>query len=245
MNNHFNIKKHIKNNTHNMKPLWRDWLTYDLVFGISLQIFIFLFSMFFWSMRFPKLTFEKATVLNLLYLSLFLPFFTGLLGLWARTYESRSWTKFFTAISFPSLIIGIIATVFLCILPPYCSGTTEVHNYMKFDDDIDAITRDTVDAVFPDIIAADASNISYRYYKYSSILENSFHMSLGETLSDTEFSDESTRLLSLPEFDSAEISNNSDITLIDTVLDNRLIVHITLDDTYKRIIYSIGYNSIN
>lgn len=223
--------------------LWRDWLTYDFILGFLLQIVVLLVSVFFWSMRFPKLTFQRDIVLNLMYLTLFFPFITGVLGLWSRTCELPVWSRFFTALSLPVLILGIISACVLCVLPPYCSSTTGTANYLKMDHDLPKHTIEIAAEVFPSSIDEGASNVSYRYYKYSSILENSFHISLGETLPEKTFKSESERILSLPLFSEAEISTSQDITLIDTTMDG-IILHITLDNAYNRIIYSAGTVSI-
>ncbi len=225
--------------------LWYDWLTYDLIFGIALQIGILLISVFVWHMRFPKLTFEKAAVLNMLYLTLFLPFFVGVLGLWARTSELPVWAKFFTSASLPVLILGIISATVLCIVPPYCSSTTNPGHYMSVDNDVDQKSFSICTELFPDYIASDSQNTSYRYYKYSSILENDFHLSLGETISEDSFKEESDRILSLDILKNASISSSKDITLIDTTLNGDLIIHVTLDNAYNRIIYSAGYNRLH
>ncbi|ETP72651.1 hypothetical protein UYO_1428 [Lachnospiraceae bacterium JC7] len=230
-----NSKKH---------TLWHDWLTYDLIFGIVLQISVLLISVFVWHMRFPKLTFEKAAVLNMLYLTLFLPFFAGVLGLWARTNELPVWSRFFTSVSLPVLILGIISATVLCIVPPYCSSTTSQDHYMTVDNDVDPESFNICKELFPEHISSASQNTSYRYYKYSSILENDFHLSLGETLSEDRFKEESDRILSLDILKDASISSSKDITLIDTTLNGDLILHVTLDKAYNRIIYAAGYNRL-
>lgn len=237
-------KKHNTPNTNTKKrTLWHDWLTYDFIFGIGLQLLIFFVAMFYWSMRFPKLTFEKAPVLNLLYLVLFLPFFVGVFGLWARTNELPIWARFFSAISLPVLLMGIIASIFLCMVPPYCSSTESIKKYMSLDKDLDPEAVSIAKELFPENISGAASSISYRYYKYSSILEDSFHLSLGEVLPDDMYKEESERLLTLDLLQDSEISSSKDITLIDKRIRDNIIVHITLDEAYNRIIYSIGCNT--
>lgn len=237
-NNHSTPNTNTKKQT-----LWHDWLTYDFILGTVLQLLIFFVAVFYWSMRFPKLTFEKAAVLNMLYLVLFLPFLTGVFGLWARTFERPVMSRFFSAISLPVLIAGILASFFLCMVPPYCSSTENINNYMVMDRDIDPEAEDISKKLFPAEIPGSASNISYRYYKYSSILEDSFHLSLGEVLPDAFYKEERERLLSLDLLQDSEISSSKDITLIDKRIRDNIIVHITLDDAYNRIIYSIGCNN--
>ncbi|WP_036607051.1 hypothetical protein [Oribacterium sp. P6A1] len=232
----------MKTSSNKKTPLWHDWLTYDLIFGITLQIIVFLVAVFVWHMGYPKLTFEKAAVLNMLYLTLFLPFFVGVLGLWARTNELPVWVRFFTALSLPVLILGITASVILCFISPYCSSTENVKHYMVMDQNIDPDAELISRHIFPERIPGNASNITYRYYKYSSILEDSFHLSLGEVLPDETYEAECERILNLSDLRDAEISSSSDITLIDKKINDKLIVHITLDNAYNRIIYSAGCN---
>ena len=230
-----------KNKKH---TLWHDWLTYDFIVGIALQLLLYFVAMFVWSMRFPKLSFERTPILNVHYLVMFLPFIIGVFGLWARTYELPVWAKFFTKVSLPVLILGVISAVVLCIVPPYCSSTTKTEQYMIVDRDVDAESFDICRQIFPSNISGAPSNTSYRYYKYSSILEDDFHLSLGETLSSDQFKEESDRILALDILKDADISTSKDITLIDTTLNDDLIVHITLDSAYNRIIYAAGYNRI-
>ena len=224
--------------------LWHDWLTYDFIVGILLQLLLFFIAMFLWSMRFPKLSFERTPILNILYLIMFMPFIVGVFGLWARTCELPVWAKFFTNISLPVLISGIISAGVLCILPPYCSSTTKPEQYMTADIDVDPESFTLCRQIFPSHISGASQDTSYRYYKYSSILEDDFHLSLGENLSSEQFKEESDRLLALEILKDASISTSKDITLIDTTLNNDLIVHITLDSAYNRIIYAAGYNRI-
>ena len=224
--------------------LWHDWLTYDFIIGIALQLLLYFAAMFMWSMRFPKLSFERTPVLNVLYLFMFLPFIVGVFGLWARTYELPVLAKFFTRISLPVLILGVFSAIVLCIVPPYCSSTTKPEHYMTVDRDVDVVSFDILRQIFPSHISGHSSNTSYRYYKYSSILEDDFHLSLGETLSGERFKEESDRILSLDILKDANLSTSKDITLIDTTLNRDLIVHITLDSAYNRIIYSAGYTKI-
>lgn len=230
-----------KNKKH---TLWHDWLTYDFIVGIELQLLLYFVAVFVWSMRFPKLSFERTPILNVHYLVMFLPFIVGVFGLWARTYELPVWTNFFTKVSLPVLILGVISAVVLCIVPPYCSSTTKMEQYMIVDRDVDSESFDICRQIFPSNISGAPSNTSYRYYKYSSILEDNFHLSLGETLTSDQFKEESDRLLALDILKDASISASRDITLIDTTLNGDLIVHITLDSAYNRIIYAAGYNRI-
>ena len=224
--------------------LWHDWLTYDYIVGIVLQLLLYFVAMFVWSMRFPKLSFERTPTLNVLYLIMFLPFIVGVFGLWARTYELPVWARFFTKVSLPVLILGVISAIVLCIVPPYCSSTAKPEQYMIADRDVDAESFNICRQIFPSDISGRSSNTSYRYYKYSSILEDDFHLSLGETLSPDRFKEESDRILSLDILRDASISTSKDITLIDTTLNGDLTVHITLDSAYNRIIYAAGYNRI-
>ena len=78
------------------------------------------------------------------------------------------------------LILGVISAVVLCIVPPYCSSTTKTEQYMIVDRDVDSESFDICRQIFPSNISGAPSNTSYRYYKYSSILEDDFHLSLGE-----------------------------------------------------------------
>ena len=237
--------KFSSDNSKNKKhTLWHDWLTYDFIVGIALQLLLYFVAMFVWSMRFPKLSFERTPILNVHYLVMFLPFIVGVFGLWARTYELPVWAKFFTKVSLPVLILGVISAVVLCIVPPYCSSTTKTEQYMIADRDVDAESFDICRQIFPPNISGAPSNTSYRYYKYSSILEDDFHLSLGETLSSDQFKEESDRILALDILKDADLSTSKDITLIDTTLNGDLIVHITLDSAYNRIIYAAGYNRI-
>ena len=237
--------KFSSDNSKNKKhTLWHDWLTYDFIVGIALQLLLYFVAMFVWSMRFPKLSFERTPILNVHYLVMFLPFIVGVFGLWARTYELPVWAKFFTKVSLPVLILGVISAVVLCIVPPYCSSTTKTEQYMIADRDVDAESFDICRQIFPSNISGAPSNTSYRYYKYSSILEDDFHLSLGETLSSDQFKEESDRILALDILKDADLSTSKDITLIDTTLNDDLIVHITLDSAYNRIIYAAGYTRI-
>ncbi len=236
------IKPSFKGSSDNsIKPLWRDWLTYDLITGVILQFIVLFTSMVVWSIKFPKLTFEHSTIINVLYLVLFLPLFTGVFGLWSRTTELPGWASFFTRISLPVFVISIIAAIVLCINPPYCSATNSTKNYMIMDNDLNSRVYDSCRFIFPDSIPVDAGNINYSYYKYKDISKYNFHLSLGETLPEESFSLETDRLTSMTELIASDSSSSDNIIMLDWKTEDDLIVHITIDKAYRRIIYSASY----
>ena len=220
------------------KTLWHDGLQYDLLLGIALELIVLFVSILFWHMQFPKLAVAKAAILNLLYLVLALPLLVGIFGLSARSMENAFWTRLFTRLAWPSLLAGILATLVLCLIPPYCSGSTKPKQYMKIDQGVDKAMVADLRQLFPETILPTAGDVSYQYYKYTSILENSLHISLGETLDEAGFQREAARIDALSMLTSATRTEGDGITLIDLRTPEGLTLHLSLDAACHRIIYS-------
>ena len=220
------------------KTLWQDGLQYDLLLGIALELIVLFVSILFWHMQFPKLAVAKTAVLNLLYLVLALPLLVGIFGLSAGSMENAFWTRLLTRLAWPALTAGIIATLILCLIPPYCSGSSKVKQYMHIDQGVDEHMATDIRQLFPEAILPTAGDVSYQYYKYTSILENSLHISLGETLDEASFQREADRIKTLPLLTSGTRTEGDGITLIDVKTPEGLILHLSLDDACHRIIYS-------
>ena len=220
------------------KTLWHDGLQYDLLLGIALELIVLFVSILFWHMQFPKLAVAKASVPNLLYLVLALPLLVGIFGLSARSMENTFWTRLFTQLAWPTLLDGVLAALILCLIPPYCSGSTKPKQYMQIDQGIDENMLADLQQLFPETILPTAGDVSYQYYKYTSILENSLHISLGETLDEASFQREAARIDALPMLTSGTRTEGENITLIDLQTPEGLLLHLSLDAACHRIIYS-------
>ena len=229
----------------NEKTLWRDWFTCDILLGIALELIVLLVSILYWHMQFPKLTVAKAPVLNALYLVLALPLLIGVLGFSARSVGDRFWSRLFTPLACPAFVLGILSAIVLCLIPPYCSGTSSEKQYLRMDQGVDRKMSEDIRTLFPESILPTASDPSYQYYKYTSVLENSLHLTLGETLSENSFQLEVDRIKTLPMLTSGTRTESDGITLIDYVTEDGLILHITLDEVYHRIIYAASYRQTN
>ena len=220
------------------KTLWHDGLQYDLLLGIALELIVLFVSILFWHMQFPKLAIAKAAILNLLYLVLALPLLVSIFGFSARSMENIFWTRLFTTLAWPALLAGILAALILCLIPPYCSGSTKPKQYMQIDQDVNEAMVADLQQLFPETILPTAGDVSYQYYTYTSILENSLHISLGETLDEASFQREAARIDALPTLTSGTRTEGEGITLIDVKTPEGLLLHLSLDAACHRIIYS-------
>ena len=226
------------------RRLWQDSLRFDLLFGCVLEILVLLVSILFWHLRFPKIMVAKISVQNVLYLLLLLPLLIGSLGLAARATENHLGSRLCTQLSWPALFFGMLAALVLLMLPPYCSSTKNPEKYLVLDTDVEPTIEKEIRTLFPEIIKDAAHEASYQYYKYTSSLEDTLYITLGETLSPADYEAESTRLQALPPWASpnASISTEGNLTRLDAVMPEGLRLHVTLDASCHRILYSASYH---
>ena len=229
-----------KDNENRIRILWKDWLRRDLLLGIALELLLLFVSVFLWRMRFPKLSFQKPLLLNLLFLVCFLPFLNGVLGLWARTFEKQVLCRLLTRLSLPVFLAGAVSTAILCFVPPYCSATDRPAEYLQLDGGFATAVEAEIRTFFPEDIPPASRDIRYRYYKYSSIFEDSLHISLGVTMTEEAYRQEAERLNRLPILQDAERVNAGGLLLIEQEGEEGSVIHVTMDDDYSRVIYSIS-----
>lgn len=226
--------------TSKKRRLWQDGLRFDLLFGCVLEILILLVSILFWHLRFPKIMVAKISVQNVLYLLLLLPLLIGGLGLTARATENRLGSRLCTQLSWPVLFLGLLAALVLLVLPPYCSSTKNPEKYLVLDTDVEPDAESSIRSLFPETLNAIAGDTDYQYYKYSSLFEDMLYITLGETLNVDDFEKESTRLQALPLWTSpnASIHTEGNLTRLDALTPEGLRLHVTLDASCHRILYS-------
>lgn len=227
------------------RVLWHDWLFIDLAAGVLLIAAVFLVSVFGYGMRFPKLQITSNVLQNVILILLLLPFPVGVFGLSARQTGKRARARFLTFLSFPVLLAAVVSAAIMFFLPPLCSSTSNTKNYLKFD----ALTSDAADSIsmlFPAALPSSAQSVNYRYFKYTSVLEDTVNVTAGITLDEAQYNEEKARILSLKQLESAAVSESAGITLIDKAADasGGTEMHVTLDDNYRRIIYTAGYRKL-
>lgn len=237
---HPDHKNHKDYKTLKAKPIWHDILTLDLLTGLMLEVLVLLVSLLAFHIRYPKLTFSRSLLLNTMYLLLMLPFLVGFFGIAARSFAKGAWVRVLTRISLPAQLIGIIAAIILCLLPPYCSATGNPKQYLCFDK-INAEMEQTLRGIFPSEIPQTAMDVNYQYYKYESVLEETLHLSLGVTMDAETFQSEADRVQALSALADAERSSDDNILIIDTIDKQGIEIHITMDRQFHRIIYSASY----
>lgn len=226
-----------------LRVLWQDWILWDLVLGFLLVVLVFLVAVFVYGLRFPKLRITSNLLQNVALICLLLPFPIGVFGLAARQSARQLQSRIFRLVSFPALAAAVASAVFLLFLPPFCSSTSKLQHYLQFDA-LDAARTAELKGLFPEILPSSGKEINYQYFRYKSVLEETVHVTIGVSMDEETYQAEQKRILELKELAGAAVSQTSDITLMDSVLDDGVELHVTMDDNYRRIIYTAGYQTL-
>ena len=222
------------------KRLFPDPLGRHLAAGLLLELAAFLLPVFLYGLRFPKLLTAQSTVLQLCFLLLLLPFLNAFFGIAARCYRKPAGVRIATKLTRPLLLLGCVLCLVLTALPAYCSATDNTKQYLHFDKMNSAMEAE-LRSLFPAEISADAAEPRYQYYRYSSLLEESVQLSLGETLPEPAFSETVTALRENPLLSNADWQENDETLLLNTSLNGGLHVRVTTDKLSKRLIVSCEY----
>lgn len=223
------------------KPIFHDHLLRNAILGISLLIAEFLIAIFYYGMRYPKLSFAKPLPLNLAFTGLNLPLLLGLFGMALRAMKNPQLNRFFEHSAIPAAVVGIGCAVILALYPPFCSSTTSLHTYLKIDRTSESSVHVAQETIFPTSIPPASTSPRYQYYHYKSITENTTYITLGLTLPESDFAVEQARLSAIPTLTATQ--TDPTILLLTDSSDGTSIT-ITLDSQYHRIIYTIHQQKI-
>ncbi len=222
------------------KKLFPDVLGRHLAAGLLLELAAFLLPVFLYGLRFPKLLTAQPTVLQLCYLLLLLPFLNAFFGIAARSYRRPAGVRIAAKLTKPLLLLGCVLCLLLTAFPAYCSSTGSTKQYLHFDS-MNAAMAESLRTLFPAEIPAEAAEPRYQYYRYSSLLEESVQLSLGETLPEPTFSKTVTALRENPLLSNADWQENKETLLLNAALKNGLHVRVTVDKLTGRLILSCEY----
>ncbi len=222
------------------KRLFPDPLGRHLAAGLLLELAAFLLPVFLYGLRFPKLLTAQSTVLQLCFLLLLLPFLNAFFGIAARSYRKSAGVRIATKLTKPLLLLGCVLCLLLTAFPAYCSSTSNAKQYLHFDR-MNPAMEESLRALFPTDIPADATEPRYQYYRYSSLLEESVQLSLGETLPEPAFTETITSLRENPLLANADWQESEETLLCNATLQNGLHVRVTTDKLTRRLILSCEY----
>ena len=222
------------------KKLFPDVLGRHLAAGLLLELAAFLLPVFLYGLRFPKLLTAQPAILQLCYLLLLLPFLNAFFGIAARSYRKPAGVRIALKLTRPLLLLGCVLCLLLTAFPAYCSSTGNVQQYLHFDR-MNAAMAENLQALFPAEIPAEAMEPRYQYYRYSSLLEESVQLSLGETLPEPAFSETITTLRENPLLSNADWQDSAETLLLNATLQNGLHVRVTADKLTRRLILSCEY----
>lgn len=222
------------------KKLFPDPLARHLAAGLLLELAAFLLPVFLYGLRFPKLLTARSAVLQLCDLLLLLPFLNAFFGIAARCYRKPAGVRIAVKLTKPLLLLGCVLCLLLTAFPAYCSSTSSVKQYLHFDS-MNTDMTENLRTLFPTVLPAEATEPRYQYYRYSSLLEESVQLSLGETLPETAFSETVTSLRENPLLLHADWQENEETLLLNATLHNGLHVRVTADKLSRRLILSCEY----
>lgn len=222
------------------KRLFPDPLGRHLAAGLLLELAAFLLPVFLYGLRFPKLLTAQPTILQFCYLLLLLPFLNAFFGIAARCYRKPAGVRIAVKLTKPLLLLGCVLCLLLTAFPAYCSSTSSTRQYLHFDR-MNAAMAETLQSLFPAEIPAEAKEPRYQYYRYSSLLEESVQLSLGETLPEPAFSETLTSLRENPLLSNADWQDSEETLLLNATLSSGLHVRVTADKLSKRLILSCEY----
>ena len=159
----------------------------DILLGLCLHNII----MKIYPAKFPDIYVGSYTILPLLAYMLWLsPIVVEIILIF--TYFSKKEKKSlgdvgiaasFLPISFFTYGIGFII---LMVLPPISSHTTDIDDYLVFDEEIAEYEKDIYD-LLPSEIPEDAENVSYEYFMYESFFSKEFSVKLSFALPQAEY----------------------------------------------------------
>lgn len=237
-----NVKRGEKNRPGTrVHVLWREWLKLDAVVGLLLILLVALVSVFGYHMRFIKLRVSPQPVLNILTMLWVLPVLVAVFGLYARDSRRPNAYRLLRMTAIPVLLAAVASTCFFMLVPPFCSSTGSLRHYGQFDSGLSSGVEDELTALLPEKSVAEQYAGNYRYYKYSSFLEDDLYLTMGITLPETLYEQEKARLAGLELLSGADWEKAEGIELIEQHTPTDAGIHITLDEVYHRIIYSYSF----
>ena len=223
------------------KPIFHDHLLRNAILGISLLIAEFLIAIFYYGMRYPKLSFAKPLLLNLAFIGLNLPLLLGVFGMALRALKNPHVNRFFEHSAVLAAVLGVLCAIVLALYPPFCSSTTSLNAYLHLDRTSDSSVHVAQETILPDTVPQASTDPRYQYYHYRSIKEDTTYLTLGITLPKADFTTEQTRLTAIQDLTPKQ--TDPTILLLTGSSDGTSIT-ITLDSQYHRIIYTIHQQKI-
>lgn len=85
-----------------------------------------------------------------------------------------------------SLVITAFAFITLNLLPPFCSKTNDIDNYLLVDERVQKYS-DCYNTFFPTKVPESAENIKYQYKEYEGFFSQEFSIQASWSLSDQEY----------------------------------------------------------
>ena len=159
----------------------------DIFLGLSLHNIIVKI----YPVKFPDIYVGSYTILPLLAYMLWLsPIVVEIILIFThfRKKEKKSLGDVGIVASFLpiSFFIYGIGFIILMVLPPISYHTTDIDNYLVFDEEIAEYEKDIYD-LLPSEIPEDAENVSYEYFMYESFFSKEFSIKLSFALPQTEY----------------------------------------------------------
>ncbi len=223
------------------KRLFPDAMKRQLLAGLLLELLAFLLPCFLYGLRYPRLLTAQPLLLQLCFLLLLLPFMNAFFGIAARCYQRPVGVRIAAGLARPFLFLGIVLCLLLTAFPAYCSATSGTRHYLQFDKKMNPAMAETLRALFPTEIPANAAEPRYQYYRYSSLLEESVQLSLGETLPEPTFSETVTALRENPLLADADWQESEETLLLNAALQNGIRVRVSVDKMSRRVIVTGEY----
>ncbi len=222
------------------KRLFPDPLLRQLLAGLLLELLAFLLPCLLYGLRYPRLLTAQPLLLQLCFLLLLLPFLNAFFGIAARCYRKPLGVRIAARLTRPLLLLGILLCLILTAFPAYCSATGSTRHYLQLDRMTPAMAE-SLRALFPAEIPASAAEPRYQYYRYSSLLEESVQLSLGETLPEPAFSETVTALRENPLLADADWQESAETLLLNAALQNGMHVRVSIDKVSGRVIVAGEY----
>ena len=151
-------------------------------------------------------------------------------------------TRVRSGVLVPAVLAGLIGTVSLFLIPPFCSATSRITAYMKVDKDVEDSVRAAA-VCFPAAVPEAAEAAVYHYSKFSTLFEDSWEMEAGWNLPKQEFESEKKRISELRALSQkSETKSGTEYTVSGMVYPEGVSVTVIFDDAAGRIEYRAHFS---
>lgn len=208
--------------------------------GLFMNVAMVMMTFIMYRYKYPKLYLKELGITHKWILILpFLPTIFGILGkIIIKRYKNYTFLSIIIFIGMiPSILAGSFCTLFFILIPPICSATTELSNYMEIDGDTESF-RTCISEFFPAQIPVSVKEPEYFYQRYTSFFEEEINIEVSWVLPPSEYDITKQQILELKQFKNSNLSQNSENeAILSTLQPENITIEFEYNDTIKKVIY--------